>query len=470
MKYIYSVPLRTLIQKIRNKFKKTFDTESKVLFRNSSWVFAGNAISTGLAFLKTVLIARILGVELLGIYTLSIAFVLTTQEFLRLNVAMGLIRFGAGFAAEGRKDKVVAVIKFSLLLSGAGGLLSVIVIALALGFAYDYFIKIPGLELYILLFAFANATSFFDAVSRACLKLHYKFKINSVIQVVMDLLEFGLVSITLLLYPKDLKAFFLASVAARFINSTVCNYAAYRELLPELRPWLKSRISTISADYKNYFKYILGNSFSSSLKVFMNQGDVLLLGSLVNTQAVGLYSTGKKLAYSVLTLTDPLASSVFPQFSHLVAKKEYVRIKAMLGKITLLIAVPALLILLFCYLVREPLLSTLYGKEFSGAADPFFVSLIGALQGSVFFWALPLIQSLGLIRKRFLVYLTAIVTGALFGLWLIPGYGATGAALALLAANLYITGRFVQASWRRLSEEKISAGNNKSGERELKQV
>lgn len=443
--------MHSILEKTWKKFREAFDTESKVLFRNSSWVFAGNTVSTGLAFLKTILIARTLGVDLLGIYSLSIAFVVTSQEFLRLNVSMGLIRFGAAFAAEGRKDKVVAVIKFSILLSGASALLSIIVIALVMELAYKHFIHAPGLEPYILLFAIANATTFFDAVSRASLKLHYKFKVNSAIQVVMDVLEFGVISSALFFYPRDLKAFFLASVAARMINSLVCNYAAYRELLPELRPWLSSRISVISTEYKNYFKYILGNSFSSSLKVFMNQGDVLLLGSLFNTQAVGLYSTGKKLAYSVLTLTDPLASSIFPQFSHLVAQKEYERIKAMLGKITLMLAIPSLIILLSSFLIRESLLRSLYGGDFSGAADPFFFSLIGALQGSVFFWALPLIQSLGLIRKRFLVYLTAITIGALIGIWLIPGYGATGAAMALLAANLYITGRFVQASLSRLA-------------------
>lgn len=463
--------MQSISEKIRKKIRDSFDSESKVLIRNSSWVFAGNAVSTGLAFLKTILTARIFGAELVGVYTISIAFVLTVQEFLRLNVAMGLIRFGAAFAAEGRKDKVIAVIKLSFLLSTAGGLLSIVLIAGMLLGMYDTFVKAPGLEIYIIGFAIANATSFTDTIAKATLKLHYKFKINTVIQVAMDILEFALIVTVLFLYPKDLRAFFIAVISSRLLNSIICNYAAYRELLPELRPWLHSRIDLMKDEYRSFLHYIFGNSLSSSLKVLMNQGDVLLLGHLSGTRAVGLYSTGKKLAYSVLTLTDPLASSIFPQFSHLVAQKKYADIRGMLGKVTVWLLLPALLLLLAAFAVREPLISSLYGKEFRDAANPFIISLIGALQGSVFFWSLPLIQSLGLIRKRFLVYITAIILGGITGILLIPDWGASGAALGLLGANLYITGRFIQASLQQLSKAK-SAGENdtKTAPGELKEA
>ncbi|MBK7887892.1 MAG: oligosaccharide flippase family protein [Bacteroidetes bacterium] len=433
--------------KVREKYKslkRRFDPESKNLFKNSSWVFLSNGLGTAFAFIKMILITRILGAELLGTYTLAIAFILTTQEFLRLNISMGLIRFGAQYNSEGSKDKVVSVIKFSLLLSMGSALLSVLLLGGMVSISYETFIKGPDLTFYVIAFAFSNGLTFIDAISKASLKLFYKFKINSVIQMIMDTIEVIIIIITLYVYGPDLKAFFTATILSKVINSFTCNIAAYRELLPELRPYLSSGMHLIKSQRKEYLQYIFGNSFSSTLKVFMNQGDVLLLGYMGSLSDVAYYSTAKKLAYSVLTLSDPLASSVFPQLSHLIADKVYGKVRIMLNSITRVVILPALLFLTLAYFIKSELITLLYGPAFEPASEPFFILLICAVQGSVFFWALPLIQSLGLIKKRFLVYLSAILIGGITAMLLVHEFKSTGVALGLLAANLYINFRFIQ--------------------------
>lgn len=437
--------MKARIDKHFTRLKRKFDPESKNLFKNSSWVFLSNGLGTAYAFIKTIIITRILGAELLGTYTLAVAFIVTTQEFLRLNISMGLIRFGAQYHSEGSKEKVVSVIKFSLMLSTVSALLSVLVLGGMLAFFYDTFIKGPDLTIYVIGFAIANSISFIDAIAKASLKLFYKFKINSVIQMIMDTIEVTIIITTLLIYGPDLKAFFTAAIAAKFINSITCNIAAYRELLPELRPYLSSKIHLIKKQQKEFLHYIFGNSISSTLKVIMNQGDVLLLGTMGSLSDVSYYSTAKKLAYSVLTLSDPLASSVFPQLSHLIAGKVYGKVRTMLSSITRAVLIPAVLFLALAYFIKTNLITTLYGPEFAPAAEPFFILLICAVQSSVFFWALPLIQSLGLIKKRFLVYLTAIIIGSIIAVLLVTELKASGVAIGLLAANLYINFRFIQA-------------------------
>ena len=447
--------MKATINKQLKNLRRQFDPESRNLFKNSSWVFIANGLGTAYAFLKTILITRILGAELLGTYTLAVAFVLTTQEFLKLNISMGLIRFGAIFSKDDNKEKVVSVIKFSLLLSIISALLSVILVAVLLLFSYHTFIKAPGLTPYIIAFAFVNSLTFIDAISKASLKLFYKFKTNSIIQMAMDTIEVIVIVTTLLIFGPDLKAFFTASILAKLLNSITCNFTAFRELLPELQPYLKSKINLIKETKKEFLKYIFGNSMSSTVKVFMNQGDVLLLGTLGTTTDVAYYSTAKKLAYSVLTLTDPLTTSIFPQFSHLLASKVYNKVLVMLKSMTKVFLIPALILLIIAFFIKEPIVTLLYGKEFAPSAMPFFILLICAVQGSVFFWSLPLIQSLGLIKKRFIVYLIAIIIGGIIGILLTPTYKSSGIAIGLLIANLYITARFVLASIQRLKKSEI---------------
>ncbi|MBK9637302.1 MAG: oligosaccharide flippase family protein [Bacteroidetes bacterium] len=189
----------------------------------------------------------------------------------------------------------------------------------------------------------------------------------------------------------------------------------------------------------------------------MNQGDVLLLGNMGSTTAVGIYATAKKLAYSVLTLTDPLASSIFPQLSHLIASKDHHKIKVMVKKITGIMLLPSLVVFITCFFLKATIIDFLFGKAFIEAAEPFMILLICALQGSIFFWALPLIQSMGLIKKRFLVYLSAIIIGGITSILLIPSLNESGAAIGLLAANLFITFRFLQAGYYELNLKSISS-------------
>lgn len=445
------MPLMAKIIDLVKKVFQRFDPESKNLIKNSSWVTIANTLGTIFAFIKTIAITRILGVELFGTYTLAIAFIITTQEFLRLNISMGLIRYGAIFSSEARPDKIVSVIKFSLGLSSISAVLSILVLSIITLFSYSTFIKAPDLTGYIIAFAFANSLNFIDAISKASLKLFYKFKVNSIIQMIMDTIETGIILTTLYVYGANLEAFFVAVISARILNSVTCNFAAYRELSAELKPHLKSKITLIKDQQKEFFSYIFGNSLSSSLKVFMNQGDVLLLGNMSNTSAVGIYSSAKKLAYAVLTLTDPLASSIFPQLSHLIASKDHSKIKVMIKKITGIMFIPSLIVLIVCFFFKSILIQFLYGVEFSAAANPFIILLVCALQGSVFFWALPLIQSMGLIKKRFLVYLSAILIGGITSLLLIPAMQESGAAIGLLAANVFITLRFIQAGYQELN-------------------
>ncbi|MBK7965880.1 MAG: oligosaccharide flippase family protein [Bacteroidetes bacterium] len=440
--------------KIIDSVKKVFqgfDPESKNLIKNSSWVTIANTLGTIFAFIKTIAITRILGVELFGTYALAIAFIITTQEFLRLNISMGLIRFGAIFSSEERPDKIVAILKFSLALSIISAFISILVLSIITVFSYSTFIKAPDLTGYIIAFAIANSLNFIDAISKASLKLFYKCKINSIIQMIMDTVETGVVIGTLIIYGANLEAFFTAVITARILNSLTCNFAAYRELSTELKPHLKSKINLIKDQKKDFFTYIFGNSLSSSLKVFMNQGDVLLLGNMSNISSVGIYSSAKKLAYAVLTLTDPLASSIFPQLSHLIASKDHSKIKVMIKKITGIMLIPSLIVLVICFFIKSFLIELLFGTAFLEGANPFIILLICALQGSVFFWALPLIQSMGLIKKRFLVYLSAIIIGGITSILLIPSMHASGAAIGLLVANIFITIRFIQAGFQELN-------------------
>ncbi len=445
-----------LESKLGKKIHKLIDKESKVLIKNSFWVFFANSYGAGLAFLRSILIARGLGAETLGAYAVIIAFVVTIQEIVKLNVALGVIQFGAKYIQEKRLDKVVSLLKGSVLTSLVFGGISVLIVGIISFFTYDYFFSIKGLHIIIILYAIVNSLSFIDNIGRCSLKIFYKFKINAIVQIVMDTFEFIMVAICIYLYPKNIEYFFYTAIITKFINSLICNIAIYIELKVELKGYLNSKISLLKNQYKELSNFVVGNSFSNTLKTFMNQGDVLLLNMFSSTAAVGVYTVSKKLAYSILTITDPLTTSSYPQLAHLSAQRKYNDLLVMLKKITKALIIPIIIFLFLAYIFRNDVTTKIYGSEYIHAGNPFFIHLLGAAQGALFFWSLPLIQSMGLTRIRIYGYIIALISQAIITFLLAPRIGASGAAIGLLVGNLITTLIFLYFSFQRIKNNIVA--------------
>lgn len=436
-----------------NRLRAFLDLESRRLFKNSSWVFAANFYSTALAFLRSVLIARGLGAVLFGSYTMVVAFVGLVQEFLNLNLGTALIRFGAGYHTHERNDKLFALVKTCLRVSGIMALVSVSVVALLTYFAYDRVIPQPGLTLYTIAYAAAASVTYFNSISRGMLRLYYKFRISSLIEIVMDTVETLTVGIIVWRFPHQLHAFFPAMIAVRFLNGFICNLIAFYELRSEWKAHADVSPSLIAEDHRPLREFILGNSLGNTLKTMISQGDVLLLGILTGPEQVAYYAVAKKLAYAVLTLTDPLASAIYPQLSKLLAAKQYREVRVMLGKISAFATAPALVALLVMSFLNRWLMVTLYGHEFEPAAGSFMYFFAGALLGAVTFWTLPLVQSLGLVKMRIVAYAVTILVGVSLSWWWLPYFQAQGMAMALLVTNVLNATIFIRLSFRAMHRE-----------------
>ena len=211
---------------VRRLLSRWLDKETKVLAKNSSWVFAANAYRTGLAFAKSVIIARGLGVELYGQYVLILALVVTIQEFFNLNIGTAVIKFGADYRSAERLDKLVALVKASGMFCGVLALVSIAAVAGVSTFAYDTFIKVPGLEIYVLLYAAVASTTFLDSVSTGLLRLFYRFKVNSLVQMAIATIDIVFMAGVLYLFPHTLEPFIIAMIIAKLLESGVLRQAA----------------------------------------------------------------------------------------------------------------------------------------------------------------------------------------------------------------------------------------------------
>ena len=439
-------------EKVRAVAKRFFDEELKFLAKNSSWVFASNLLGAILGFARAILLARFLGVEIFGIYTIIVTFVSTVLELFNLNISTAIIKFGAKFKSDGEHEKLSALIKGAILASGIATIVAIIAISLLLVSGYHLFFTIEKLEWYCVIYAVvAGFYLFANTINYGILALHFNFKKNAVITVVNDVTEVLFILVALLFFTDNFLIFFTAIIISKLLNGIISLLSLIQETQTHFRDIKSTSLNIIGAQWKEIKSFIFNNSVSASVKTFINKGDVLLLGFTGTPAMVSFYSIAKKLAYSVLTITDPLQASIYPQLSRLVAEKKFFETKKMLKKITVMLLFPSVIILGIIYLLREWIIVTVFGSSYAPAAEPFFYLMCVSLMISVFFWNLSMIQSLGLVQFRLIIYLVALIIGGTCSYFLILKYEARGAAIGLFISYTIITASFTAKAFNKLN-------------------
>jgi O-antigen/teichoic acid export membrane protein len=427
-----------------NFLSKKLDYQSRRLFKNSSWVFFSNFTGAVLALIKSIIIARYLGADWYGIFTIIIVFTGTIQETLNLNLGAALIRFGSGFKTQGQQGKLVSLIKVCLLASTLVSLLSIGVIYIFTLTQYDSFIKAPGLAWFAILYAVAASSLFFTQISRSLLRLYYKFKYNAGVQIVMDIVDFIVICLVLILFPNRFDYFLIAVLVTKLINGFIPNIAAFREMLPEIRSQLHSGMNLIKNQYREIGGFVFQNSIAKTLQSLIKNGDILLLAFLIKEPApVAIYTVGKKLAFSILMITDPLVTSIYPQLCDLFNEKNITAMKTMLVRLTVLMGIPSVIFIVFAFFTGDWIMDLIYGSEYKSAGKTFMLLAAAALVQASMFWIQPLLQAVGLMRTRIYVYLAGILSGLLFAWLLVPLYGTNGMAFSVIGMNLIMPMLFI---------------------------
>jgi len=446
------ISIQKYFLKLKSLVVKSLDKQSRILIKNSSWIFFENFFRTILVFVRSIVVARGLGVKLYGTYAIVVAFVTVVQEFFNLNIGTTIIKFGAEYKNKERLDKLTVLIKGGFFLTIGASLLSVFLIAILITVSYQTFFTVKNLHWYIIFYSLAASTRYIDYISTSILRLFFKFKLNSIIRIFMNVIEFLIVVITVIVFPRNLSIFFLAVILARITGAFICNGMAFWELRLYILPYLKSNFAVIKDQWKVIRNFTINNSVSRTIQTFILRGDVLLLGALTDVFHVGYYAVAKRLAFSILRLSNPLTNAIFPQFAKLVAERKFKEIKEMIIKISKLLLVPSILFIAFTYFFKEWIIMTVYGDKYIMASKPFFYLIILAVLIFMFFWNLSLIQSLGMVAFRLRVYIVSLAVGAIAAIILITKLGTIGAALSLLLAYLIITVAFTYSTWNRMNQ------------------
>ncbi len=170
----------------------------------------------------------------------------------------------------------------------------------------------------------------------------------------------------------------------------------------------------------------------SAMTILYLRADLFLVAALAGASEAGFFQSAFRLFEATFVVSGGLAAGTFPLLASRFRERGFETLARFVLGLLLVLSAP---IAVAFALLPGPILSMVYGEGFEGGARP--LSLLGVALVAVFANALTthLLVASGRSRRLLLSIAVRLVAGIALGLFLIPRWGASGAALAVVAAE-----------------------------------
>lgn len=380
-------------------------------------------MSAGIGFITSMVLARRLGVEDFGTYSLAMALMIVISGIAGGSIDQALVKFSSLYLDKEReKAELVFKLSFNIKLITAVVLLFVCYLLRAP--LSRIIFKGPGFEnLVSLAFLGAIGITLFGYVL-AYLQSHQTFVKYVVLDTLNSVAKLSLVGF--LIFANILTP---ASSISIYVIVPFLTFILGMMLIPKTFLRVKGSQKSLLPELVHFSKWIV---LSYVIFAFSRRMDIFLLSYFKGGETVGIYSVALIIASGMDLIALSLFVVIFPKLSRYTKKEEYVQFikKFLLGAIPLYIFT-----CIFFMWVSRPLVETFYTAAYMDSARVIEILVPGY---AVYFIAFPLSAiTLSMNRPEVLVVfdLVVLLLMFVFGIILIPLYGAIGAAVATLISN-----------------------------------
>jgi len=400
--------------------------------RAGFFLISGTASATIIMAIASIIIARLLGPELYGQYTLTLITPQLLLLFTDLGINQGIIKFTASFRAKKENRRVKKVIIYGLILRATAG---TIIFAINYFFA-DFFAAIllqrPELTFYVRIAAisvlfqaiFTTITSAFVGLDKSeynALASNIQASAKAIISLSLVLLGFSIAGAVI---------GYVMSYAVAAILSLVILIFSTRE-----NKNIQDGGNKIGSDLKAILNYGIPLYISILLTGFIPIYQNVVLAFFTTDVEIGNYKAAINFISLMHVLTVPITTTLLPAFSKLNSStEEKVRtFYKLANKYTAMIIIP--LTFLIIMLSRE-IVEVIYGSAYQLA--PIFLatySLLFLMVGFGYLVLPSLYNGLGDTKTTLKMSIITFVTLVLMSPILTKAYNVQGLIVAFLLAN-----------------------------------
>lgn len=384
-------------------------------FRNSIMNFSSNILTIILGLLTTVIIARTLGVEGQGIFTLITLLPTMLMTFMNFGIAPATVYY------IGREKYSMNTIVTTNIILGLALSLLAMVVGLGAAFLFEntFFDGVPMVALLSILLVMPLL--FFNSFLQAVYQGTQNFKRYNTINVTSKLIQ--VIFLVLMFVVLDLT-----------ITEVLISFAV-GAMLPTLLIVGYLRKDGVQFKFKNFSKDLTKDCFKygykahlSNIVAFLNYRiDILLISFFLNPAAVGIYNVAVSIAERLWIFSQPVSAALFPRIATIENEQERNELTTMTARNVLYLSA---LFGFFFFALSDWAVYVLFGKEYEQASATIKILLIGITLFSAERILSNDIAGRGRPEINLYTSIFTVSSNIILNIILIPKLGFNGAALA----------------------------------------
>jgi O-antigen/teichoic acid export membrane protein len=391
----------------------------------SGTVFLGGVVDRGLRWVVKWFLAGVLGPVGLGLYEAAVTVAATLTSFTPLGLDTGVVFFASRYKSSGEAERLKGILQVGLGISLVMGLVSAAIMIAGL-------LWVPGLELETqtrqamlwiapvvavwtpLLFAVGSLRAMKDMKrSAVAFQLALPATLLASILVWVGLLDWGV----------------RGAILSVGVATAVGLALALRFAWGHYGSLLRDRSIVAVREIRILLAFSIPQSLTAAAFRLNMRMDILMLAALSSMGEVGLYAVAASLAAIGSMPANAIASMFNPVISELVYADQLERLNGLLKIVTRWLIIGATPVYLGLLLLPDLALS-IYDPAFAVGVTPLVILVLGQLVNTACAPTMRLIPMSGHSMLNLINGLVALALNIGLNAWLIPLYGAQGAALA----------------------------------------
>lgn len=426
---------------VPNKAGVGDETVGKQVVKGGSVAFVALLVGRAITLLANIMLARHLGVADYGIFAIAMSFSAIASMIATLGIDRALVRFVPAHRVKGDGGRLAGDLMTGVVAVAAfGALLAVILYLLAPELANSDLLdgdadqSTPVLRFFAIGIPFVALSvvgaSFAQSMKRITIQqsvLTSRLFVNLVVAVSAVTLGWGLFGVA---------AGYLVAAAVATLVGFIAVVRSYPTAL---------RTKQRQFEPRRVFSFSVPLMAAGFIYILMSQIDVLMVGWLSTNDEVGVYNVAARTSLLLVLVLNAVIQIVAPMMSSLFASERLDELAKLFRQSTHWILILSLPIVVVTLLHAAEIVGV-FGNGFDAGATALIILALGQV---VNFMTGPVQRLLEMTGRQFVVLsalVGVIVLDLLFNWFLIPRYGATGAATATALATAIAFGTLAIAT------------------------
>lgn len=386
-------------------------------------VLIGGVLGRAIVFVYNLFLARAIGAEGLGLFTIGLAVATIASTLALLGLNQGIVRFGAIYLTRDEKAKLKDTLVRSSIISLAAAIIVTLgLLALAPWLssnAFDAPYLAPVLALLALTIPFAVVRGIFLATTRT-------FRVVWMLVLVDQLfLPLCLLVLTIALLALSLGLRGLA--IAHIVSYALAAFLAYyllSQLLPRSFRGRESGVPTAKL-----LRFSLPLSLGSLMHFTYERTETILLGVMSTVASVGIYNVALRTANFETMFVQSLSVIFSPHIADLYERKAMAELESLYKTTAQWSFTVGLAVFMIFVMFSEPILG-MFGAEFKEGSTALVILGVGQLVNAATGQAGYMLVMTGRSVLSLVNTIVLLVSSVILDVTLIPRYGLLGAAIA----------------------------------------